>query len=55
LACRGGAEQLYLYHHDPAHGDDFLDGMLARARDMAAALAPQLRIELAAEGREIVI
>ncbi|MEI7773651.1 MAG: MBL fold metallo-hydrolase [Verrucomicrobiota bacterium] len=55
LACRAGAEQLYLYHHDPAHGDDFLDGMLARARDLAAGLAPQLRIELAAEGREIVI
>jgi phosphoribosyl 1,2-cyclic phosphodiesterase len=55
LACRAGAEQLFLYHHDPSHDDDFLEVMLARARELAAAIAPQLRIELAAEGREIVI
>jgi ribonuclease BN (tRNA processing enzyme) len=55
LACRAGVEQLYLYHHDPSHDDDFLEVMLARARELAADIAPQLRIELAAEGREIVI
>jgi hypothetical protein len=55
LACRAGAEQLFLYHHDPSHDDEFLEVMLARARELAAAIAPQLRIELAAEGREIVI
>ena len=38
-----------LFHHDPFHGDDQLEEMLAEARQLAS--APSLDIELATEGQ----
>ncbi|HTX40845.1 MAG TPA: MBL fold metallo-hydrolase [Acidobacteriaceae bacterium] len=34
IARDAGVERLALFHHDPAHDDDFLDAMLARAQEI---------------------
>ena len=49
FAERAGARRLTLFHHDPFHGDDQLEGMLASARQLAS--TPSLDIELAYEGQ----
>ncbi len=36
VAQEAGAKRLVLFHHDPSHGDDQVDAMLARAQDLAA-------------------
>ncbi len=56
FAHRVGAEQLLLFHHDPLHSDDFLDGFC----DQATAAWHELggtpaRLQLAAERRELMI
>jgi phosphoribosyl 1,2-cyclic phosphodiesterase len=33
VARRAGSRRLALFHHDPSHGDDVVDGLLAQARD----------------------
>jgi phosphoribosyl 1,2-cyclic phosphodiesterase len=35
VARESGARRLALFHHDPAHGDDFVDGLLERAKRVA--------------------
>jgi phosphoribosyl 1,2-cyclic phosphodiesterase len=49
FARRAGARRLALFHHDPFHGDDQLEEMLADARRLASAAS--LDIELAYEGQ----
>jgi phosphoribosyl 1,2-cyclic phosphodiesterase len=49
FAERAGARRLALFHHDPFHGDDQLEEMLADARRLASAAS--LDIELAYEGQ----
>ena len=34
IARDSGVQRLALFHHDPAHDDDFLDAMLVRAQDL---------------------
>jgi ribonuclease BN (tRNA processing enzyme) len=34
LALKSGVGRLYMTHHDPSHSDDFIDRMLADARNM---------------------
>jgi phosphoribosyl 1,2-cyclic phosphodiesterase len=36
VARRAGARRLALFHHDPAHDDDFVDRLLDQARESAA-------------------
>ncbi len=36
VAAAAGARRLALFHHDPAHGDDTVDRLLAEARELAA-------------------
>ena len=36
VAKEAGVKRLALYHHDPSHGDDFVDRLLAGARDLSA-------------------
>lgn len=36
VATEAGARRLVLFHHDPAHGDDFVDGLLEHARNVAS-------------------
>jgi phosphoribosyl 1,2-cyclic phosphodiesterase len=48
FAERAGARRLVLFHHDPFHGDEQLEDMLAEARQLAAS---SLDVELAYEGQ----
>jgi phosphoribosyl 1,2-cyclic phosphodiesterase len=36
VAHEAGARKLALFHHDPGHGDDMIDGILEYASDLAA-------------------
>jgi phosphoribosyl 1,2-cyclic phosphodiesterase len=53
---RVGAERLLLFHHDPLHSDDFLDGLsgevVSRWQDLGG--RPE-QVELATERREIFV
>ncbi|HYR58061.1 MAG TPA: hypothetical protein VEO95_05510, partial [Chthoniobacteraceae bacterium] len=55
FAIAGNVKQLFLYHHDPAHDDAFIEAMLARARSLAAKAGSKLQIEAAREGAEITL
>src|SRR5262249_46838863 len=50
LAAEAGARTLFLFHHEPEHGDDAMDVMVGDARDYARTAAPDLTVEGAAEG-----
>jgi phosphoribosyl 1,2-cyclic phosphodiesterase len=56
FGSRVAAEKLLLFHHDPLHSDDFLDGMCgdvdARWEDLGGRPG---QVELATERREIVV
>jgi phosphoribosyl 1,2-cyclic phosphodiesterase len=49
FAERAGARRLVLFHHDPFHGDEQLEEMLAEARRLASDHSPD--VELAYEGQ----
>ena len=53
---RVGAERLLLFHHDPLHSDDFLDGMCGEVSSRWEELGgrPE-QVELATERREMMI
>ena len=53
---RVGAERLLLFHHDPLHSDDFLDGLCGQVVSRWQELGgrPE-QVELATERREIVV
>lgn len=53
LAIEARVKQLILFHHDPAHDDAFIDGMLARARQIAKESGSTIEIDAAREGAEI--
>ena len=53
LALAAGAHQLALFHHEPTHSDDDIDGMVALARAKASESGSQLEVFAAAEGCEI--
>jgi phosphoribosyl 1,2-cyclic phosphodiesterase/CheY-like chemotaxis protein len=55
FAIAGGVKKLYLFHHDPAHDDAFIRGMVAQARDVAAKAGGRLQIEAAREAEEITL
>lgn len=50
LAVEAGVPRLILTHHDPNRTDDQVEEIIARARELAAPLAPELIIEAAREG-----
>lgn len=50
LATAARCRQLVLFHHEPEHDDDAVDGMLEGARNYAARTAPSLTVLAAAEG-----
>ena len=49
VARESGAQLLALYHHDPAHDDDAVDAIVARASDTSAHVGGPVVIA-AAEG-----
>ena len=52
VAREAGAKRLALYHHDPSHGDDIVDALLAHAREAAAGCGID-EVVAAAEGLTI--
>ena len=54
VARAADVRRLYLFHHDPAHDDDFLDARLAEVRADATD-DERLDVEMAREGERIVI
>jgi phosphoribosyl 1,2-cyclic phosphodiesterase len=56
FAHRVDASRLLLFHHDPLHADEFLDGLHSTATDGWAALGhdPET-LEIAMEGRELTV
>jgi phosphoribosyl 1,2-cyclic phosphodiesterase len=56
FARRTEVERLLLFHHDPLHSDDFLDGFLGTAHERWEAVGGRAdRLELAAERRELEV
>jgi phosphoribosyl 1,2-cyclic phosphodiesterase len=53
LAMAAGAKQLALFHHDPAHDDDYIDAMVDEARQMAG--AANIIVSAASENAPIVL
>ncbi len=53
VAQAANVKQLFLFHHDPAHDDDFLEGMLEHAQKLAAQSG--LKVSLAKEGESVVL
>jgi len=54
VAVTAGARRLALFHHDPNHGDDVVDALLARAR-AAVPAGVDLEVLAAAEGLTITL
>lgn len=55
-AIRANVKQLVLYHHDPAHDDDTIDGLLKAARQRAITLGyPKLEIVAAHDGMSLKV
>jgi phosphoribosyl 1,2-cyclic phosphodiesterase len=42
VARQAGVRRLVLFHHDPSHGDDRMDGILAEARHSAGRNGPEV-------------
>jgi phosphoribosyl 1,2-cyclic phosphodiesterase len=56
FASRVETERLVVFHHDPLHSDDFLDGLRGSANERWAELGGRpSQLEFAAERRELVI
>lgn len=50
LAREARCRRLILFHHEPEHTDDALDRLLADTRQYARRVAPELKVDAAAEG-----
>ncbi len=50
LAADAGVERLVLFHHEPEHGDDDVDALLAAARKLAKARGKPAEVLAAQEG-----
>jgi phosphoribosyl 1,2-cyclic phosphodiesterase len=55
LARESGAKRLALFHHEPEHTDDIMDGVAERARAMARQGGGTTEIVAAAEGMRITL
>lgn len=53
VAAEAGVRTLVLFHHDPAHGDDRMDELLAEARQMSGPDGP--RVVAAYEGLRLTL
>ncbi len=50
-SLEAGVRHLVLFHHDPSHDDEFLSGVLARAREQAEEAGGGLLVDMAKEGQ----
>ena len=55
LAAAAGCARLLLFHYEPEHDDDTMDGIVADARAYAGEVAPGLVVEAATEGMAFVL
>jgi phosphoribosyl 1,2-cyclic phosphodiesterase len=55
LAAAAGCARLLLFHYEPEHDDDTMDGIVADARAYAGQVAPALVVEAATEGMAFVL
>ncbi len=55
FAAQGGVRRLFLFHHDPEHGDEKISRMVARAREMALERHSPIIVEAAREGCEVLL
>ena len=55
LALEAGVKKLVMFHHDPIHDDDMMDGMAEKARQLVAASGKTLAVEAAREGTETTL
>lgn len=53
MAIATRVKRLYTFHHDPAHDDRCVSGMLMHARQLAEAAGSSLIVEAAREGMEV--
>jgi phosphoribosyl 1,2-cyclic phosphodiesterase/CheY-like chemotaxis protein len=55
MAIAMKVKRLYTFHHDPAHDDRCVSGMLMHARQLVEAAGSSLLIEAAREGMEVLL
>ena len=55
LALDANVKKLLLFHHDPGHDDDMIDGMVEQARELVKKSGKAMVIEGAREGAEITL
>ena len=53
LAAKAKCRRLVLFHHEPEHDDDAIDRLLEHTRQYAARVAPDLRVDAAADGMRL--
>ena len=55
VAADARAKRLVLFHHEPEHGDDIMDGLLTHARRYAKAGGRPLEVLAAQEGMQLTL
>lgn len=55
VAAEAGVRQLVLFHHEPVHGDDAMDGVVAAARRVAGRLGTVTTVTAAQEGMRLTL
>ena len=55
LAVAARVQRLCLFHHDPAHSDEKVACLLARARERVATLGASMEVDAAREGMEVLM
>ena len=55
VAAEAGVRQLVLFHHEPEHGDDAMDGVVAEARRLAGRLGAVTVVTAAQEGMRLTL
>ncbi len=55
LALDANVKTVLLFHHDPSHDDDTIDGMIEQARELVRKSGKAMVIEGAREGAEILL
>jgi len=55
LALDANVKRVLLFHHDPSHDDDMIDGMVEQARELVRKSGKVMVIEGAREGAEILL
>jgi ribonuclease BN (tRNA processing enzyme) len=55
IANHAAVKTYVVFHHDPSHGDDFLESYEAEVRGKCKAQSPGMQVSFAREGMEIAL